>query len=137
MRHAKTLLTGASLGALLVGSLFYAAERGVLPALPALPLLVDTAEASTPPASEPASQPAPAGPPVGVAAAEARAITRWDEFTGRFEAVDEVAIRARVSGYLDAVHFRPGQVVEKGDLLFTIDPRPFEATVAEAGARLE
>ncbi|MEM6680427.1 MAG: efflux RND transporter periplasmic adaptor subunit, partial [Pseudomonadota bacterium] len=85
-----------------------------------------------------ASVPAAVAPPpsVDVVAALSREITRWDEFTGRFEAVDEVAIRARVSGHLDAVHFRAGEVVEKGDLLFTIDPRPFEAAVAEAEARL-
>lgn len=75
-------------------------------------------------------------PVVDVVAAKTRAITEWDEFTGRFEAVDEVSIRARVSGYLDAVHFEPGDVVEKGDLLFTIDPRPFETALAEAEARL-
>jgi RND family efflux transporter MFP subunit len=61
----------------------------------------------------------------------------WDEFTGRFEADKYIELRARVSGYLDAIHFRDGQIVEKGDLLFTIDPRPFEAqsSRAEAEAR--
>ncbi|MEM1384959.1 MAG: efflux RND transporter periplasmic adaptor subunit [Pseudomonadota bacterium] len=123
MTQTKTLLTGASLGALLAGALWYAADRIDLAAL------VGPAEASTAPVQA-------VLPLVDVVAAEARAITRWDEFTGRFVAVDEVAIRARVSGYLDAVHFRAGQIVEKGDLLFTIDPRPFEAALAEADARL-
>ncbi|MEM6973846.1 MAG: efflux RND transporter periplasmic adaptor subunit [Pseudomonadota bacterium] len=118
---AGTLLTGAALGALIAGGLWYGASR-ITP-----PNFIATAEAST------AAAPAPT---VDVVRAEARVVTEWDEFTGRFQAVDEVAIRARVSGYLDAVHFEAGQVVEKGDLLFTIDPRPFEAALAEAEARL-
>ncbi|MEM7496485.1 MAG: efflux RND transporter periplasmic adaptor subunit [Pseudomonadota bacterium] len=124
MTHAKTLLTGASLGALFAGAVWYASDRIDLPAL------VSAAEAAAP-----AAEAAPP-PTVDVVRAEARAITRWDEFTGRFEAVDEVSIRARVAGHLDAVHFRSGQIVEKGDLLFTIDPRPFDAALAEAEARL-
>ncbi|MEM6487458.1 MAG: efflux RND transporter periplasmic adaptor subunit [Pseudomonadota bacterium] len=128
MQQTRTLLTGAALGALVAGAGWYAAdafaERFDLPSL------VGQAQASTPPA---AAAPLPA---VDAVVAEARAITEWDEFTGRFEAVDEVAIRARVAGYLDAVHFEPGQVVAQGDLLFTIDPRPFEAALAEAEARL-
>ncbi|MEM9764135.1 MAG: efflux RND transporter periplasmic adaptor subunit [Pseudomonadota bacterium] len=123
MTNTKTLLTGASLGALFAGALWYTADKIDLPAL------VSEAEASVPAAEAPP-------PSVDVVAAAAQQVTRWDEFTGRFEAVDEVAIRARVSGHLDAVHFRAGEVVEKGDLLFTIDPRPFEAAVVEAEARL-
>src|SRR3954468_7165966 len=65
-----------------------------------------------------------------------REITDWDEFTGRFVSTERVELRARVSGYLDAVGFADGQVVRRGDLLFRIDPRPFEAAVAEAQARL-
>ena len=61
-------------------------------------------------------------------------IVEWDEFTGRFEANKYVELRARVSGYLDAIHFRDGQIVEKGDPLFSIDPRPFEAQLARAEA---
>jgi len=49
-----------------------------------------------------------------------------DEFTGRIDAIETVEIRPRVSGYLDQVHFKSGQMVKKGDLLFTIDPRPFQ-----------
>ncbi|MEM8622062.1 MAG: efflux RND transporter periplasmic adaptor subunit [Pseudomonadota bacterium] len=123
MTNTKTLLTGASLGALVAASLWYMADRIDLPGL------VSEAEASIPAAEAPP-------PSVDVVAAASDTVTHWDEFTGRFEAVDEVAIRARVSGHLDAVHFQAGEVVEKGDLLFTIDPRPFEATVAEAEARL-
>lgn len=76
-------------------------------------------------------------PLVKVMSAEQREITEWQEFTGRFEAVEEVAIRARVTGYLDAVHFKDGQRVNKGDLLFEIDPRPFKAALARAEADLQ
>lgn len=75
-------------------------------------------------------------PLVKVVSPEQREIIEWQEFTGRFEAVEEVAIRARVTGYLDAVHFDDGQRVNKGDLLFEIDPRPFQATLARAEAEL-
>ncbi|MDT8309901.1 MAG: efflux RND transporter periplasmic adaptor subunit, partial [Methylophaga sp.] len=75
-------------------------------------------------------------PLVEVMAPEQREVTEWQEFTGRFEAVEEVAIRARVTGYLDAVHFKDGQMVNKGDLLFEIDPRPFQAALARAEANL-
>ncbi len=64
-------------------------------------------------------------------------ITEWDEFTGRFEAVETVEIRSRVSGYLESKHFNDGQEVSKGDLLFRIDPRPFEISLAQATAQLE
>lgn len=75
-------------------------------------------------------------PLVKVMTPEQREIIEWQEFTGRFEAVEEVAIRARVTGYLDAVHFDDGQRVNKGDLLFEIDPRPFKAALARAEAEL-
>ncbi|WP_309385830.1 efflux RND transporter periplasmic adaptor subunit [Cerasicoccus frondis] len=63
-------------------------------------------------------------------------LTEWAIFTGRLEAVEQVEIRARVSGYLQSVNFEEGQEVQKGDLLFEIDPRPFEAEVNSAKARL-
>ena len=63
-------------------------------------------------------------------------IVEWDEYIGRMEAVESVDIRARVSGYLDAHFFEEGDVVEAGDRLFKIDPRPFEAALAEAKAGL-
>ncbi|MBN46043.1 MULTISPECIES: efflux RND transporter periplasmic adaptor subunit [unclassified Methylophaga] len=75
-------------------------------------------------------------PRVQVIQPEIRALTEWKEFTGRFEAVEMVELRARVTGYLDKVHFQDGQMVEKGDLLFEIDPRPYEAAVARAEAEL-
>jgi multidrug efflux system membrane fusion protein len=64
-------------------------------------------------------------------------IVEWDEYTGRFEAVASVEVRARVSGYVDKIAFVDGQPVKKGDLLFVIDPRPFERAVAQAQAELE
>jgi RND family efflux transporter MFP subunit len=63
-------------------------------------------------------------------------VTDYDEYVGRFLAVDMVEIRARVSGYLEKVHFKDGQMVKQGDPLFTIDRRPFDATAAQARANL-
>jgi multidrug efflux system membrane fusion protein len=74
----------------------------------------------------------PAAPPVSVAAAIEKDILESDEFPGRVEAIEQVEVRARVSGYPQAVHFAPGGQVKKGDRLFTIDPRPFTAQVAAA-----
>ncbi len=76
-------------------------------------------------------------PAVTVAYPVQKEITEWDEFTGRFEAVENVEIRSRVSGYLESKHFNDGQEVSKGDLLFKIDPRPFEISLAQARAQLE
>tara|TARA_R110002072_G_scaffold273413_2_gene434323 strand:+ start:59528 stop:60826 length:1299 start_codon:yes stop_codon:yes gene_type:complete len=64
-------------------------------------------------------------------------IVEWDEYTGRLDAIDSVEVRARVSGYLGTTHFHEGQMVEKGDLLAIIDPRPFRAELNGAKARLE
>ena len=79
---------------------------------------------------------APPPPAVTVAKPVQRSVTDLDEYVGRFVAIDSVEIRARVSGYLDQVHFRDGQMVKQGDLLFTIDKRPFENTLAQARANL-
>ncbi|WP_199555463.1 efflux RND transporter periplasmic adaptor subunit [Sandaracinobacteroides hominis] len=78
---------------------------------------------------------APPPPNVTVSTPLQRAITEWDDYTGRFEASQAVEIRPRVSGQLVAVHFRDGDIVQKGQLLFTIDQRPFQAALAEASAR--
>lgn len=86
---------------------------------------------SPPPAAPPA-----APPPVSVAAAITREITVTDEFPGRIEAIGSVAIRARVSGYLQSIHFKPGAEVKRGALLFVIDPRPFAARLEEVEAAL-
>ena len=77
-------------------------------------------------------------PPVSVSVAPAleMSVTEWDEFSGRIQAIDRVEIRPQVSGLIDSVHFEDGQLVKKGDLLFTIDPRPFQAELARAEAVL-
>lgn len=81
----------------------------------------------------PASPPAPA---VTVARVEERDLSEYSEFTGRVAAIDDVELRARVSGHLDRVHFQAGEIVHKGDVLFTIDPRWHEAAASAARAAL-
>jgi membrane fusion protein, multidrug efflux system len=76
-------------------------------------------------------------PKVTVAKPVERTIVDQDEYVGRFVPVDVVEIRARVSGYLDKIHFVDGQIVKQGDLLFTIDKRPFQNTVDQSRANLE
>src|SRR5438876_4729673 len=81
-----------------------------------------------------------AGPPlptVTVAASVQRTIVDQDEYVGRFVPVDMVEVRARVSGQLEQVHFQDGQLVKQGDLLFTIDKRPFQNTLDQARANLQ
>jgi RND family efflux transporter MFP subunit len=80
--------------------------------------------------------PSPA-PPVTVSLPLQREVVERDEFTGQFAAVDYVELRARVSGYLQEIHFEDGQLVKKGDLLFAIDPRPFEIQRASAKAQVD
>jgi len=80
---------------------------------------------------------APPPPSVTVAEPVKRTVFDYDEYVGRFVAVDSVEIRARVSGYLDKIHFTDGQMVKQGDLLFTIDQRPFENALAQARANLQ
>ena len=76
---------------------------------------------------------APAAPPqVDVAQVLSRQVTDFAEFTGRFEAVERVEIRPRVSGYISSVDFVQGREVKKGDVLFVIDPRPYEADLKRA-----
>src|SRR5207248_8275691 len=65
-----------------------------------------------------------------------REVVEWDEYPGRLEAVDMVEVRARVNGYLQSVHFKEGAEVKKGDLLFVIDPRPYQAELDRAQADL-
>jgi len=79
---------------------------------------------------------APPPPAVSVAAPIKRAVSDFDEYVGRFAAVNSVEVRARVSGYLEGVHFKDGQIVKQGDLLFTIDKRPFQNTLDQARANL-
>jgi multidrug efflux system membrane fusion protein len=80
---------------------------------------------------------APQPQAVTVAVVPEREITEWDEFTGRLEAVDQVEIHPRVSGYIKRVTFAEGKEVRKGEVLFEIDPRPYEADLARAEAELE
>ncbi len=90
----------------------------------------------TAPSAATSATPGPAGVPVTVAKPVVKEITEWDEFTGRFDAVESVEVRARVNGYLAEVHFTEGSIVRKGDLLLTIDQRPFKIAVEEALAAL-
>ena len=78
----------------------------------------------------------PPAPSVTVANPIAKRITTWDEYSGRFEAVETVEVRPRVSGFVDKVHFKDGQIVKAGDPLFTIDPRPFEIAAESARAEI-
>ncbi len=80
---------------------------------------------------------APPPPQVDVAQVVARKVTEFDEFTGRFEAVERVEIRPRVSGYISSVNFAEGREVRKGEVLFVIDPRPYEADYKHAKAQLD
>lgn len=75
-----------------------------------------------------------AAPTVTVAQPIARDVTEWDDFVGRFEASRTVEVRPRVSGAVTAIHFTDGQIVKQGQPLFTIDPRPYEAALAESRA---
>ena len=110
-------------------------KLGGTPWVPALSLLLMVGLAGCEP-SQPRAQGAPPAPQVTVAKPAKRLVADRDEYVGRFVAVDAIEVRGRVSGYLDAVHFKDGQLVKKGDLLFTIDRRPFEASLAQAQANL-
>src|SRR5215211_4282728 len=87
--------------------------------------------------NKPAAGAAPPPPPVTVARPLQKTITEWDEYTGRFVAVEHVEVRARVSGFIDSIHFHDGQIVKKDDLLFVIDQRPYQIAVEQAKADLE
>jgi RND family efflux transporter MFP subunit len=79
---------------------------------------------------------APPPPAVTVAQPVKRTLSDFDEYVGRFTAVNSVEVRARVSGYLEGLHFKDGQIVQQGDLLFSIDKRPFQNTLDQARANL-
>jgi RND family efflux transporter MFP subunit len=80
---------------------------------------------------------APPPPPVTVSTPLQHEVVEHDEYTGQFAAVDYVELRARVNGYLQEIHFEDGQLVKKGDLLFLIDPRPYEIQLASAKAQVD
>ncbi|MBX5203708.1 efflux RND transporter periplasmic adaptor subunit [Rhizobium sp. NZLR1] len=115
-RKKRWALVGAGLG--LIASVSGAALFFELP-------MSTTATAASAPAQAPAV-------PVTVAVVAARDVTAWESFSGRLEAVDRVQVRSRVAGAILAVAFREGALVKQGDLLFTIDPAPYQATVAQA-----
>src|SRR5262245_14517231 len=75
-------------------------------------------------------------PSVSVAHPVVQTILEWDEYTARLAAIESVEVRPRVNGYLASIHFADGSVVKAGDLLFVIDPRPYEAVLARARADL-
>ncbi len=87
--------------------------------------------------SEKHAVPPPQPLPVNFITVEEREVVEWDEFTGRMEAVESVEIRPRVAGYLTEVLFKAGAIVKKGDPLFVIDPRPYQADFDRATAELE
>lgn len=87
-------------------------------------------------AQAPAEPAAPPAIPVSVAQVVQQEVALWDEFSGRLEAVQRVDIRPRVAGAVQAVHFREGALVKKGDLLFSVDPAPFAAEVDRAQAQV-
>src|SRR3984893_10804998 len=83
------------------------------------------------------SAPPPAPLPVNVVTVIEKEVNEWDEFTGRLEAVESVEIRPRVSGYITEVHIEAGAIIKKGDLLYVIDPRPYQADFDRAAAEFE
>src|SRR2546426_5715514 len=94
-------------------------------------LLLMTACAQQQPAAAP-----PPPPKVTVSQPVSREVTEWEEYTGRLEAIESVEVRARVNGYLQSIHFKNGATVKQGDLLFVIDPRPYQAELERAKADL-
>lgn len=108
-------------------------NRAVITILPLAAALI----AGCTPASSQSAGAQPPPPSVTVASPEIREFTPTETLTGRIEAIDSVEIRPRVSGYLSEVRFQAGQLVAKGDVLFVIDPRPFQAAAQRAEADLE
>lgn len=112
---------------LTLGALVVLLAGGVVWGIPAL-------RGSTPDA---VAAPAPPPPPVTVSAPLQRRLASWTSFTGQFSAVDSVDLQAQISGYLTEIHFTDGQIVHQGDLLFVIDPRPFDIQLQQANAQFQ
>jgi RND family efflux transporter MFP subunit len=108
----------------------YAAARTIIAGLTVLVLAACTQNQAQRP-------PAPPPPAVTIANPLEKEVVEWDEYTGRFDAVDLVEVRARISGVLDEVKFKDGAIVKKGDLLFVIDPRPFQRILDRDRATLQ
>lgn len=118
MRRARLLSAVAAGLVLVAGIAVYSASRAA--------------------SAAPQAAPAPsAGPKVTVAPVEVKSLSDYDEITGHVDATETVELRARVSGHLEAVHFQAGQIVKAGDVLFTIDPRWYQAQFDLAKARAE
>lgn len=118
----------------------YSRQRRVWASVGVLTVLTAIASAvvgiSGPKAQAGANADAPPATPVSVAAVSESEVIAWDEFSGRLEAVERVDLRSRVAGAVQAVHFREGTLVRKGDLLITIDPAPYAAEVERAQAQV-
>jgi len=108
------------------------ARLAFLALLPALALAAGCGQSQTQ-----AQNAAPPPPQVTVSKPVKKLVAEHDEYVGRFIAFDYVEVRARVSGYLQTIHFTDGQLVKKDDPLFTIDPRPFQASLDQATAAVE
>ncbi|QNA90509.1 efflux RND transporter periplasmic adaptor subunit [Massilia sp. Dwa41.01b] len=112
---------------------FAAAVRPLAAALLAAGLFA-TALSGCGDANSKAAPTAPAAPPVSAALVLEKPVAETQEFSGRLEAVERVEIRSRVSGFITTVNFKPGSEVKKGDVLFVVDPRPYQAEAARATA---
>src|SRR5690606_17563740 len=110
--------------------------RAGLRAARLLPVLLAAAIAAACSSNASPGDDAPPPPEVSVAGVVERTVRQWDDFTGRVSAVETVELRPRVSGYVQRVAFEEGQLLRKGDLLFEIDPRPYQAALARAEAEL-
>ena len=106
------------------------------PRLCILPLVVLIAAALSACGEKPPQAAAAPAPPVTVAQPIKRTVTDWDEFTGRFDAIEQVDVRPRVGGFVTNVEFKDGDMVRTGDLLYLIDSRPFEAVAEQANGQL-
>jgi multidrug efflux system membrane fusion protein len=111
-------------------------KAGLLIALSVVALAVIGTLAAHRAKAEPPAAQAPQAVPVSVAVVQSSDVSAWDEFSGRLEAVQRVELRPRVAGTVQAVHFREGALVEKGELLISIDPAPYAAEVERAEAQV-
>ena len=102
---------------------------------PSLPWLLSVTCAALLTACSPPNPPPPLVQKVAVSQSQLATVTNWDEYPGHLEAVEMVEIRPRVAGYIDSIHFQDGTEVKAGDLLFVIDPRPYQAELERAQAQ--